>query len=453
MKNLTLNNIIKAVGGVYHGDAAILEKTISAVTTDSRKVTENCLFAAIKGENSDGHDYIEKAFEMGALCVIAEHLPENCENPIIVVKNTITALGDIAAFYRRQFDIPVIGITGSVGKTTAKEMLYAVLSSRFRVHRTPENLNNELGVPLTIFGLNETHEAAIIEMGISHFGEMHRLAEIVSPDMALYTVIGAAHLEFLGDFAGVLRAKTEMLEHLPENGTVFVNGDDPYLSKISCKPHICRFGLAESCEVTAEKVHIMGTDGMELTILAGERHIDAKISAYGIHMVSAALGAAAVGIQMGLTDEEIQKGLAAYVPVGSRAGIINTDEITIIDDCYNANPTSVAAAIDSLTMLDCRRVCILGDMLELGDTAAALHREVGERAAKRGTSLVLTCGALSKNTAEGAREKGCENALHFESKAELINALPELIKKGDAVLVKASHSMKFEEIVKVLEKL
>ena len=294
MKNLTIKNIVSAVHGVWHGDASLLDKEISSVTTDSRSVEKDCLFAAIKGENSDGHDYIGSAIEKGALCVISERSTEGGSLPIIVVKNTVEALGDLAAFYRRQFDIPVLGITGSVGKTTAKEMVSAVLSRRFKVHKTAKNLNNDLGVPLTLFGLNESHEFAVIEMGISHFGEMRRLAEIVRPDMALYTSIGSAHLEFLGDFDGVLRAKTELLEFLPKNGTVFVNGDNETLHKLSCEQEICRFGVSHGCDVTAENVKLLGTDGMELDIIFAAHRIRARINSFGVHMVTAALGAAAV---------------------------------------------------------------------------------------------------------------------------------------------------------------
>lgn len=452
MKNLTIENIVAAVHGDWHGDAAFLGREISSVTTDSRSVEKGCLFAAIKGENSDGHDYIGAAIEKGALCVIAERVSESGTLPIIVVKNTVEALGDLAAFYRRQFNIPVLGITGSVGKTTAKEMVSAVLSRRFKVHKTPKNLNNELGVPLTLFGLDESHEFAVIEMGISHFGEMRRLAEIVRPDMALYTTIGSAHLEFLGDFDGVLRAKTEMLEYLPKNGVVFVNGDNETLQKLSCKQEICRYGVSRGCDVTAENVRLLGTDGMELEIVSDARRIPAKINSFGVHMVTAALGAAAVGMHMGLTDEEISDGIAAYAPVGSRSGIIKTDKITIIDDCYNANPTSVAAAIDSLSLLSNRRVCILGDMGELGETAAALHFETGKHAAEKGVDLVIACGELSESTAAGARASD-SNVFYFKEKSELLAELPKLIESGDAVLVKASHSRKFEEIVEALKKL
>ncbi|PKM72443.1 MAG: UDP-N-acetylmuramoylalanyl-D-glutamyl-2, 6-diaminopimelate--D-alanyl-D-alanine ligase [Firmicutes bacterium HGW-Firmicutes-16] len=453
MKNLTIENIISAVNGEYFGDASLLKEEISSVTTDSRAVTRDCLFAAIKGENSDGHDYIGTALDTGALCAIGERCPENDKFPMIIVKNTITALGELAAFYRRQFDIPVLGITGSVGKTTAKEMISAVLSRRFRVHKTAKNLNNDLGVPLTLFGLNESHEFAVIEMGISHFGEMKRLAEIVHPNMALYTTIGFAHLEFLGDFDGVLKAKTEMLEYLPENGIVFINGDDETLRKLTCKQKICLYGMSHDCEVTAENVRLLGTDGMELEIVSGARRIPCKINSFGVHMVTAALGAAAVGLQMGLTDDEISAGIASYVPVGSRSGIIDTGKITIIDDCYNANPTSVAAAVDSLSLLEGRRVCILGDMGELGETASKLHFETGAHAAEKGIDLVIACGELSSSTAEGASSEGDSSVVYFNSKEKFFAELPRLIEKGDSVLVKASHSQRFEEIVEALKTL
>lgn len=453
MKNMTIENIIAVTGGRLYGDNTVLGKEISFITTDSRSAAVGCLFAAIKGENFDGHDFIKSAYEKGALCAIGERFPADCPLPVIVVKNTVEALGELAAFYRRQFGIPVLGITGSVGKTTAKEMVSAVLSRRYKVHKTAKNLNNDLGVPLTLFGLDESYGFAVVEMGISHFGEMRRLGEIVKPDMALYTVIGSAHLEFLGDFDGVLRAKSEMLEFLPDNGTVFINGDDETLKKMVCRQKICRYGLSPGCDVTAENITLLGTEGMELDIVSGRRKIHVKINSYGKHMVTAALGAAAVGIHMGLSDKEIAAGIADYAPVGSRSSIVETDKITIIDDCYNANPTSVAAALDSLSMLRTRRVCILGDMGELGESAAKLHFETGEHAAEINTDLIIACGTLSKNTANGAEKAGGKNVVWFETKAELLLNLPKLIKEGDAVLVKASHSQKFEDIVGELKKL
>ena len=451
MKNLTLANIVAAAKGTYWGEPSLLNREIAAVTTDSRTITVDCLFAAIKGETSDGHDYIAAALEKGALCALCERRPDDGVLPVIVVSNTVTALGDLAAFYRLGFDIPVLGITGSVGKTTAKEMVSAVLSRRFKVHKTAKNYNNELGVPLTIFGLDARSEAAVIEMGISHFGEMRRLGEIVRPDMALYTAIGSAHLEFLGDFDGVLKAKTELLEFLPEDGLVFVNYDNDTLRKLECRQRVVHFGVSAGCEVTAENIRLLGTDGMTLEIVSGGRRIPARIGAFGVHLVTAALGAAAVGLHLGLTDAEIAAGLSDYLPVGSRSSIIKTEKLTIIDDCYNANPNSVAAALDSLSILGGRRVCILGDMGELGDAAADLHFQMGVHAAQKGIDLVIACGALSKNTAAGALKAGCKNVLYFTDKPELVEKLSELIKQRDAVLVKASHSKRFEVLVEALK--
>lgn len=454
MKNLTLKNIAAACGGVLVGALTSPESEITAVTTDSRAVTGGCLFAAIVGARSDGHDYIASAFEGGAACALCQRAPEGVSGCCIVVGDTVAALGDIAAFYRRQFDIPVLGITGSVGKTTSKEMVSAVLGQRYRVHKTDKNLNNDLGVPLTLFGLNESHQAAVVEMGISHFGEMTRLAEIVRPTMALYTVIGSAHLEFLGDHAGVLRAKTEMLPLLPENAPVFVNGDDPLLSTLVCDRRICRFGVSPGNNVTAENIETYGAEGMAFTVVSGSRRIPARLNAYGLHLISAALGASAVGMELGLTDSEIAAGLASYKTVGSRAGIVKTEKLTVIDDCYNANPNSVAAGIDSLALLPAsRRVCILGDMRELGEGAALAHYETGAHAAEKGIDAVFTCGELAEGIAAGAEDAGCGNVVHFGTKEELISFLPQLIFPGDAVLVKASHSMEFERIVEALKAL
>ncbi len=452
MKNLTVENIVSAVGGDWIGKMPLPTGEISFVTTDSREAKEGCLFAAIKGERSDGHDYIKSVLESGALCVICERIPEGLEGaPLIAVKDSVRALGDLAAFYRKGLNVKVVGVTGSVGKTTAKEMISAVLSRKYSVHKTPKNLNNDLGVPLTLFGLNEEHQVAVVEMGISHFGEMRRLGEIVRPDMALYTAIGAAHLEFLGDFEGVLRAKSEMLEYVPNDGMIFVNGDDATLHDMVCSQRLCRYGCGEDCDIRAEKVTVLGTAGTELSIVAGARRIHAGINAFGSHLVTAALGAAAVGMFMHLSDEEIAAGIADYAPVGSRSGIIKTPNITIIDDCYNANPTSMAAALSSLARLEGRRVAILGDMFELGENEYQFHYDTGMKAALSGIDMVISFGNLAEGIFDGASDGGCEIPVHFSEKSMLIDALPTLLKKGDTVLVKASHSMHFEELVEALK--
>ena len=455
MKNLTLENIIAAVHGDYRGDHALLRREISAVTTDSRTVSPDCLFAAIPGDRVDGHDYIPAAFAAGALCALAERDCPQAAGPLILVPSTAAALQNLAAFYRAQLETIVVGVTGSVGKTTAKEMCAAVLSRRFSTLKTQGNFNNELGVPLTLFRLREEHQCAVVEMGVSHFGEMRRLTAMARPDLAVFTAIGHAHLENFGDLPGVLRGKAELLEGMPEDGVVFANGDDELLRAWDTgRRKKVLFGTTPDCDVYARDVRALGLAGTGCEIVSGERHIPVKIPAFGLHMVYAALAAAAVGIRMGLTDAEIAAGIADYAPVGSRSRTLDTGWCTVIDDCYNANPTSVGAALASLATLDTRRVCILGDMLELGTDAPALHRAVGKLAAECGVEQVIACGDLAREIYAGARE--AENpplAWYFPTKESLFDALPQLIHQGDAVLVKASHSMGFDAVVDALTRL
>ena len=449
MKNLTIENVLRACGGEWLGAAEDLRKEISAVTTDSRALTPGCLFAAIPGERADGHDFIAQTLENGALGALAQRVPEGVHGNLIVVPDTVAALQSVAAFYRAQFDIPVLGVTGSVGKTTAKELMAAVLSQRLRVHKTAGNFNNDLGVPITLFGLNETHEAAVVEMGVSHPGDMARLAEMVRPTVALYTVIGHAHLEFLKSREGILAEKSVMNRYLPPNGIILYNGDDDLLSSMETTKRKLSFGMGANCDVRAENVQLLPDGSTACTIALRDRRLDIRISAYGEHMVYAALEGAAAGFVMGLSDEEIVRGIAAYEPVGRRARRVQTAKFTIIDDCYNANPTSVASAIRSLSRCVGRKVCILGDMLELGEDAAPLHIQIGELARACGIDLILTTGSLSEKLAGGAGHKG----RWFESREALIAALPKLLQPGDTVLVKASRSMRFEEITAALEKM
>lgn len=445
MQHLTISVIRDITDG--EASCALPLDEITAITTDSRALTPGCLFAAIPGARVDGHDFIAAAAQAGAACVLCNRFVD-AAIPQIKVPDTQLALRQIAAFYRCQFDIPFVGVTGSVGKTTAKEMIASVLSVRFDTLRTEKNFNNELGVPLTLFRLRAGHEAAVIEMGISGFGEMSRLTDMVRPSMAVFTLIGDAHLEFLGDRAGVLRAKGEIVAGMPEDGVVIANGDDELLKAHDFGRRTVLFGIGENCDVRAVDVENDGLNGMRCVILAGDRRIPVSIPAFGRHMIYAALMGAAVGLELGLTDAEIQTGIARFQNVGSRGRVVTTDYCTILDDCYNANPTSTKAAIDSLAMLPGRHVAILGDMLELGENGPALHAELGRYAAGTG-AVVAACGALSKHTAEGAGE----TARWYPDTASLIAALPEIVKSGDAVLVKASHSMGFDAVVRAVSQI
>ena len=445
MRHLTPSVILAVTGGTAAGTLPAGE--ITAVTTDSRAVVPGCLFAAIPGARVDGHDFIPMAAQRGAACVLCERVTDA---PVvhIVVPDTQAALQAVAAWYRQQFDIPFIGVTGSVGKTTAKEMIAAVLSARFHTLRTEKNFNNELGVPFTLFRLGEEHEAAVVEMGISGFGEMTRLTEMVRPDIGVYTLIGDAHLEFLGDRPGVLRAKGEMVKGMPESGVIIANGDDELLKVHDFGRRTVLFGLGENCAVRAIDVRPEGTGAMSCTILSGGRRIPVRIPAFGDHMVYAALMGAAVGLELGLTDKEIADGVAAYETVGSRGRLVDTGSILILDDCYNANPTSVKSALESLVRLPGRHVAILGDMRELGEKSPALHRMTGAYAASL-CDEVVACGPESEPIAAGAG-KGTK---WYPTLEELLAVLPGHIRPGDAVLVKASRAMGFEAVVERLEKI
>lgn len=446
MKGISVNKAAEVCGGILSVPS---DAEISGVFIDSRKVTSGSMFVALKGERVDGHDYIAKAFELGASCCLAEKVPDGVTQSVIVVPDAALAMKKLAAYYRGLFDIPVIGVTGSVGKTTAKEMIASVLEQKYEVLKTEKNFNNELGVPLTLFRIEPQHEVAVVEMGISDFGEMSRLAEMVKPTMAVYTVIGHAHLERLHDRKGVLKAKTEMLDYMPKDGTVFLNGDDDLLYDFECPLNRVLYGTGENANVRA--VNIKADDPNETccTVICGDSETKISIPAYGKHMVYAALLGFAVGVELGLDGESIKNGIASYKTVGRRANVCNTPKLCLIDDCYNANPDSVKCGIDSLCEAKGRKLCILGDMLEMGDEKEALHRSIGEYAKNAGVDLVITTGELSLFTAEGAGE----TALHFDTKQQLIDALPTLIKDGDTVLVKASHSMGFDEISESLKEL
>lgn len=444
MKPITLQEVAEACCGTLHGDPKL---TITSIVTDSRKAGEGALFAAIKGARVDGHRFIPAVAEQGAVCVLCEDKPDIDVN-YIRVDSTLVALKGIAEYYRSLFTIPFIGITGSVGKTSTKEFISAVLAQKYNVHKTGGNFNNELGVPITLFGLEEEHEVAVIEMGISGFGEMTRLSKMVKPDISVITNIGYCHLENLGDRDGVLRAKTEMFRYLKKDGTIILCHDDDKLRTVT-DYHGIRpifYGTGND-EYRAENITEKGLDGIGCTLWHGDTRIDVTIPTMGRHNVLNALCAMAVGTQLGLSADEIKRGLESFENVGSRNHIIRTDALTIIDDCYNANPTSTKAGLDTLSQLGGRRIAILGDMKELGKDELALHREVGAYAKKVGVDMLVAVGPLSEATAEGYGE----GAYYCATVERCIDRIKRYLQPGDTILVKASHSMQFERIVEALQ--
>ena len=460
MKNLTLENIVRVCGGTYYGPADKLQEEVMSVITDSRKAEEGCLFVPIVGERVDAHKFIPQVMEAGALATLSERVLDNADFPYIAVESSLQAVKDIAEFYLKQLQIPVVGITGSVGKTSTKEVIASVLNQKYHTLKTQGNFNNELGLPLTVFRLRDGDEIAVLEMGISDFGEMTRLAKIAKPDTCVITNIGTCHLENLGDRDGVLKAKTEIFQYVKKN--IVLNGDDDKLSTVKeyngMQPVF--FGNGENASVTCENVESRGLKGMSCDIcLKGKMaengefqtfHVDIPMP--GRHMVYNALAAAAVGNIYGLTTEQIKAGIESLEPISGRFRMIETDKFLIVDDCYNANPMSMKASLDVLQDGAGRRIAVLGDMGELGENEVQLHEEVGEHAGKCDIDVLICTGKLCRNMAERAQRTNPDLKVIYEPDREsLLEHLEGYVQDGDTILVKASHFMKFEEVVTKLE--
>ena len=456
MKNLTLEHIAAACHGTYYGSEEKKSQCIEAVTTDSRKVERGCLFVPIVGARADGHKFIDQVMKQGALATLSERPLGEVDFPYIQVESSLQAVKDLAAYYLEQLQIPVVGITGSVGKTSTKEVIASVLAQKYNVLKTLGNFNNELGLPLTVFRLRDEHQIAVLEMGISHFGEMHRLAKVARPDICVITNIGQCHLEFLKDRDGILRAKTEIFDFLKEDGCIILNGDDDKLDTIEevkgIKPIF--FGVEGQKPVYADEIESLGLSGIACTIHADGESIRVTVPIPGWHMVLNALAATAVGRALGLTMQEIKAGIEALEPVGGRFHIINHGDIQIIDDCYNANPVSMKASLDVLRDAKGRKVAILGDMGELGENEEQMHAEVGYHAAKNKIDLLICTGKITSHMAEAAMANGgCGEVLQVPTMEALLTCLPSLIQSGDTVLVKASHFMHFEKVVEKLQEI
>lgn len=454
MKHMTLYQICKACGGIYTGPAEALEKCVAGIAIDSRKITADWLFCATVGERVDGHSFIDSCYEKGALCCLGEKPSSQRNAPYIQVTSTFQALKDIAEYYRSTLNIPVVGITGSVGKTSTKEMISSVLGVKYNTLKTAGNFNNEVGLPLTVFNIRKEHEAAVLEMGISDFGEMHRLSKVARPNICVITNIGLCHLEFLGDRDGVLKAKSEIFDFAAKNAKAIVNGDDDKLITLTSREDldVTTFGMEPSNDVYAKKVENLGLDGLKCSISTPAGEFDAHIHIPGMHMVYNALAGTCVGLAAGLSLEEIKAGIEQAQTISGRNNLIHTENYTIMDDCYNANPVSMKASLDVLSTALGRKVAILGDMGELGSDELALHYTVGEHAAKKNIDLLLCVGTLSEEIVKGAKAVHPEmNALLFSKKEDLLSQLPKLLNKGDSILIKASHFMQFEKIVAALQ--
>ncbi len=454
MNHMTLRAIVSACNGKYFGPDEHLEKEVSGIAIDSRKIEDGWLFAATVGERVDGHSFIESCYSSGALCCLGEKDYAFEGHSYIQVTSTFQALKDIAEYYRSTLEIPVVGITGSVGKTSTKEMIASVLGVKFNTLKTAGNFNNEVGLPLTVFNIRNEHEAAVLEMGISDFGEMHRLSKVARPNLCVITNIGLCHLEFLGDRDGVLKAKSEIFDFAADGAKAIVNGDDDKLQTLKSRDDldVTLFGMDSSNDVYAKQVENLGLDGLKCVISTPVGEFTAHIHIPGMHMVYNALAGTCVGLACGLTLEEIKSGIENAQTISGRNNLIHTENYTIMDDCYNANPVSMKASLDVLSTALGRKVAILGDMGELGTDELAMHYTVGEHAAQKNIDLLLCVGTLSKEILKGAKAVNPNmNAHGFSTKEELLEQLPSLLAKGDSILIKASHFMQFEKIVKALQ--
>lgn len=455
MSGMTIHKIVEACQGTYYGPKEERDREVSMIVTDSRQIERDCLFVAIKGARVDGNQFVPAAYESQALCCLSEVVPERHDRPYILVKSCYQALKDMASLYREILGMRLIGITGSVGKTTTKEMVAAVLSERFPVCKTQGNFNNEVGVPLTLFRLRKEHALGIIEMGISDFGEMERLSAVVKPDACIITNIGQCHLENLGDRDGVLRAKTEIFTYMHPAGQIYLNGEDDKLAEVteSGERKITFFGGIHG-DVRAENVCALGLKGSRFTLVSEIERFDVEVPVPGRHMVLNALAAAAVALDVGMSPEEIRAGIGKFRPVGGHGNIIENERFIILDDCYNANPASMKAGLNVLGDALGRKVAILGDMFELGEEERQMHGEIGSYAARSGADVLVFIGKLSEYAYESAlvaRGEEQTGVHYFPGLEQALEGIPKLLRRGDAILVKASHGMHFEKIVASLK--
>lgn len=457
-----IEDLLAATGGTLV--AGPMKREFSGIGIDSRTIPRDHVFVAIKGAKYDGHGFVPELMEAGIQgIIIHQPLPDHQQlvkwseagGCCIMVEDTTRALGDLAAFQRRRAQIPLVAITGSNGKTSTRELTAAILSQEKYTLSTEGNLNNEIGLPLTLFRLRRSHEAAVVELGMNHPGEIRRLAEICRPDIGVITNIGQAHLEGLTDTEHVMAAKAELLEYIPASGTVVLNADDGFSIRLGemAKSRAIYFGLADQADVRAEAVRYAGMT-TEFNLVLPESKNPVILHAPGKYMLANALAAAAVGYVMGLSKETIKAGIEAFRPIAGR--MMHTETRTgfhVVDDAYNANPDSMKAAIDALSALkgENRAFLVAGDMLELGEAAGALHHDVGKAAAAGGIDQLYLTGSFARDMADGALSGGMHaGAVFVGSKSEIFKKLVQELAPGDWVLVKGSRSTGMEEIVHYL---
>lgn len=419
---------------------------IACVTTDSRQITENSIFIALEGENFDGHNYINYALEHGSLYAVAHKKGDYLqENRVLYVENTAQALLDIASYYRKQLPIKVVAVTGSVGKTTTKEMIDSVLKSNFNTHKTKANLNNTIGMPKTLLELEETHEVAVIEMGMDTSGEIEKMSISAIPDIAVITNIGVSHIENLGSRENIRDAKLEIIKGMKKNSTIVVCADNDLLENLELQDfNLIKVGIdAQNIQIKAENIEEnFGNTKFDILYHGGMYH--AVLPTLGKHNVLNALLAFAVGVQLGIDPEQCANALENFKNTGMRQRVVAFKGYTIIEDCYNASPDSMKAAIDTLSQQKGRKIAVFSDMLELGECGQVLHTKIGEYIADSNIDIVYAYGDLARYYTKELYNK---QSFYFNCKEELFISLKSKLKSGDTIWFKGSRGMKLEDII------
>ena len=458
MEMLSLKEIINVTGAEeiskLQGEEKILR--FNAVTTDSRKVTDGVLFVALKGENFNGEDFAEDAIKKGAAAVIVSKnfAQKNIDGVILKVEDTLKAYRQIAGAWRERFKIPVVAITGSTGKTTTKDLTAAALNSLGSVQKTSANFNNEIGVPLTLLGINENNKAAVVEIGMRGLGQIETLAKYVQPTIGIVTNVNETHIEILGSIENIAKAKGELVEAIPEGGTVILNADDKNVAAMKnlAKPNvkILTYGIENAADFTAENI-VIGEVSTDFSVKHGAESFDFEIPVIGRHNVLNALAAIAAGFSLGLSLEKIQRGFSTLATTKMRFEVIRRDGMTIINDAYNASPASMRAAIQTVAEIyDGRKIAVLGDMLELGEISERVHREVGAEVAENNFDTLRTYGERGKFIAAGAKDSGLENIFTTSTHEEAAKKILSIAKDGDIILFKSSHGMHMEKIIELI---
>ncbi|HEX3036829.1 MAG TPA: UDP-N-acetylmuramoyl-tripeptide--D-alanyl-D-alanine ligase [Thermodesulfobacteriota bacterium] len=453
-----LNWVLSSVNGKLLSKSE--EVIFSGISTDSRRIMKDELFFALCGDNFDGHNFVQEAFDKGAIgAVVEKPISATANGKVLIhVPSTLRALGDLASAWRKSFkNLKLAAITGSNGKTTTKEMTSSILSLKFNVLKNSGNLNNQIGLPLTLFKLRDSHTAAIVELGMNEFGEIRRLAEIALPDVGAITNVGRAHLEKLGGIEGVAKAKGELVERFTEDNTFVVNIDNPWTRKIAegVRCQKVRFGISSRCgvEISAKDINPVDFSAVMFKISIRGKEFPVRIRGIGMHNVMNALCASGIALSFGCTEDEIQAGLERFTPAYMRLEVMNTPlGFKVINDAYNANPDSMRKAIEELVRLkrDGRGVAVLGDMLELGSASESEHKSLGEFIRDSGVNLVITYGKYGKNILEGIQ--GRIDGIFTETHDEIAELLIQIAKPEDLVLVKGSRGMKMENVIQKLFK-